>query len=147
MENCPFTKQLGIYYDNELSDSEMSEFEQHLRSCDDCQQQLEQLEKLSLLIKPAANTPLPPAVTDRLHTKIDHYSTSVIRNMARIMTSIAATILITCSVLLWQKWNSGNQYKPAPQWEQSMSEMMPHSKEDLDLGEWMMESLAKNDRD
>jgi len=47
MKTCSFKKRLQIYLDGWMDERELERFEDHLRSCDDCQTELIELEEMS----------------------------------------------------------------------------------------------------
>jgi hypothetical protein len=51
--NAHITDWLGAYYDGELSGRRKQQVEEHLRGCRECQDRLEELRKLSALLKEA----------------------------------------------------------------------------------------------
>jgi anti-sigma factor RsiW len=69
---CPESKRLHEYFDDELEAVAAAQIERHLESCAACQQELQGLERVrALLRRPAARLAAPPEIRDRIAAALE----------------------------------------------------------------------------
>ena len=116
MAFCENTRKINSYHDGELPACEARELAEHVRRCPVCERELESLRRMSDWLSAAGE--LPVAVRDRLYGAARPRRDWTIERTTAVLTGVAASILIVCSVLLSQRWSAEpvpNQ-SPAP-WE------------------------------
>jgi len=65
---------LSLYIDNELSDEEMRQMEEHLKSCENCQKELEEYKDLISILNSLPDEEPPEGYCERLHEKLSDSS-------------------------------------------------------------------------
>jgi len=99
---CRYRQKLSSYHDGELSESELAELELHLARCRGCSEELEQLKKLSGLLKAAYLPGMPDGALARLHSRLGSAREAVVVQLAERLIAVAATVLVVCGLWLWQ---------------------------------------------
>ena len=69
--NCDKTRELMILYmDNELEGEELKSFEEHLKSCESCRLELEEITRVIELCAEIPEEDLPETFKEQLHKKL-----------------------------------------------------------------------------
>ena len=79
---------LSLYIDNELSDEEMHQMEEHLKSCGNCQEELKEYRDLISVLKSLPEEEPPEGYCERLHKKLLENSTQKTEKAASKIKSI-----------------------------------------------------------
>ena len=119
MASCEHERQLSAYHDGELPAAEAAGLERHLAGCEACAAELRKLRAMSRLLSSAIEAqPVPPEAMDRWRRSVRPGRDRVILRMTEMLSAAAAAILLVCSAMLWQQYNSAA--RPARQssaWE------------------------------
>jgi len=99
---CRYRGKLSSYYDGELPQSELVEIESHLADCRGCSAELEQLKRLSGLLRGAYLPAMPGGALARLHSRVGSAREAVVVRLAERLMAVAATVLVVCGLWLWQ---------------------------------------------
>ena len=102
MPSCEHNGKISAYHDGELPMEECRDLEEHIRSCPACAQELEQLGSVSRLFAAAEMPEMPSDVVERLHSRIGSVREVLVLRMAERLMTAAATLLVVCTVWLWQ---------------------------------------------
>ncbi|MDP9175041.1 MAG: zf-HC2 domain-containing protein [Planctomycetota bacterium] len=103
MALCPFSQQLSVYHDGELDAPSREALERHLALCPACANELAQLSSLSRIFAAAPRPRLSQISLHRLHNKTDAAMDDGLVRAARVLSAIAACILVSASVALMVK--------------------------------------------
>ncbi len=145
MNECENAQQLSAYHDGELPAAARAEFEEHLRQCSSCASELAYLRELSRLLGGLAEPKISSHALHRLHRGADDASQVGIWRIARMVTAVAATILLVCSVWMWLlSTAAAGELSP---WERSalQQEEFPAAQNGGEqLAMWMIEGLTGN---
>ena len=113
MTPCPSNLELSAYHDGELDAARREELEQHLAYCMACVAQLSELQMLSGMFAMAPSPVLSQMGMGRLHRAMDGEMDQGIMRLARVLSAIAA-----CVVLVGSFWLTRMHDQPgsAPPW-------------------------------
>ena len=96
MNKCESTIQIEAYHDNQLSDTDRAQVELHLAECMPCAEELSMLRRLSTKFAALPPIRLSQMALHRMHNNIDQMMDRSMLRFARMMTGIAALLLIGC---------------------------------------------------
>ena len=99
---CGQVHNIGAYHDGELAAEERARLEEHLGACADCSQELEELRGISRLLCVARAPQMSQPALERLHRRVSRAPEGVIVRMAGTLAAAAATVLVACSMWMWQ---------------------------------------------
>ncbi len=92
--NCRECKEkISLYIDNELTDKEAAKFEEHLRECDNCRIEFENIKSIVETVNNMPLEKLPEGYCEKLHDKLIEKKSKNKWNWKRI-TAIAATFVV-----------------------------------------------------
>jgi len=120
MASCENERKLSAYHDGELPAPEAAELEQHLARCETCAAELRNLRAMSRLLSSAVDVQqVPPGAMDRWRRSVRPGRDRVILRMTEMLSAAAAAILLVCSAMLWQQWNTAARpaRQSSPSWE------------------------------
>jgi anti-sigma factor RsiW len=100
MSECPFTPQVSAYHDGELDAARRTEMDRHLAQCSDCAAALEQLRSMSRWFSDAPSPRLSQISMRRVHQRVESVMDEPLVRTARILSAIAAAVLIVGSFWL-----------------------------------------------
>jgi anti-sigma factor RsiW len=100
MSDCSFTQQIDAYHDGELDAARRADVERHLAQCADCAAALERLRSMSRWFADAPAPRLSQISLQRLHRRVDAVMDEGLLWTARILSGIAAAVLIVGSIWL-----------------------------------------------
>jgi anti-sigma factor RsiW len=100
MNTCPFSEQLEAFYDGELDQSRRGEIERHLPQCPSCAAEARRLEAMSRLLASWPGPKLSQIGLYRLHSRVDQAMEEGVLRFARLLSAIAACVLVAGSVWL-----------------------------------------------
>ncbi|KPK84411.1 MAG: hypothetical protein AMJ81_05615 [Phycisphaerae bacterium SM23_33] len=147
MNECQRAEELNAYHDGELPPAAGAEFEEHLRQCPRCAAELAHLRELSRLLGTLAEPKLSPQVLHRLHRGAVHASQAGIQRMAQVVSAVAASVLLVCSIWMWRLPADTGRPEEIPQWERwALRQEEPRVAETggEELALWMIEGLTGN---
>ena len=147
MNECERAQLRSAYHDGELPAAARAEFEEHLRQCPDCAAELAHLRKLSRLLGRMSEPRISSQVLDRLHRGAADASGAGIWRITKVVSAVAATVLLVCSVWMWQLSAATGKPGEVPQWERSaLRQDEPPAAETggEQLALWMIQSLGGN---
>jgi len=145
MTECGRAQHLSAYYDGELPAAAAAEFEEHLRQCPDCAAELAGLRELSRLLGKLAERKIPSRVLHRLHRSADYSSRAGFRRMAKVVSAVAAIVLLVCSAWLWYLSGSEAKVGESLPWEAfalRSTDFPVHRTSDEQLAIWIIEDLG-----
>ena len=145
MTECGRAQQLSAYYDGELPAAAVAEFEEHLLQCPNCAAELADLRELSRLVGKLAEPKIPSRVLHRLHRSADYSSRAGIRRMAKVVSAVAAIVLLVCSAWLWHLSGSEVKVRGSLPWEAfalRSTDFPAHRTSDEKLAIWIIEDLG-----
>jgi anti-sigma factor RsiW len=111
MRNCECSEKIGPYHDGELDSTSMREVEEHLRNCPACAAELADLRAMSQWLAAAPIPRLSQMSVHRLHNKTNAAMDEGLLRFARILSGIAACVLVASSAALLHR---GTQVTPQP---------------------------------
>jgi anti-sigma factor RsiW len=94
---CPEASKVDLYYDGELFAADQSGFEAHLSQCAECRRALDELNKMTLVLRSTALPTAPEALAERALAAWNNARNSEeagLRRMAGWMTAAAAVVLM-----------------------------------------------------
>ncbi len=147
MNECEHAQQLSAYHDGELPAALRTDFEKHLGQCSSCATELAYLCELSRLLGRLAEPKISSHALHRLHRGADDASQVDIWRMARIVSAVAATILVVCGVWMWLLSTATAEAGELSQWERSALQQEDFSVAENggeQLAMWMIEGLTGN---
>jgi len=100
MVTCPFNNHLEAFYDGEVDDSRRSEIEFHVRQCPSCSEELARLQAMSRMISSAPSPKLSQIGLYRLHNQVDQAMEEGVLRIVRVLSAIAACLLVAGSAWL-----------------------------------------------
>lgn len=100
MVTCPFNNHLEAFYDGEVDDSRRSEIEFHVRQCPSCSEELARLQAMSRMISSAPSPKLSQIGLYRLHNQVDQAMEEGVLRIVRVLSAIAACVLVAGSAWL-----------------------------------------------
>jgi anti-sigma factor RsiW len=100
MQKCDLIAKLDAYHDGELDEAERLEMEAHLRECPACAAELAVMNSVSRLFQNQARAGLSQIGMYRLHREIDGAMEEGVLRIMRVLSGIAACVLIAGSVWL-----------------------------------------------
>jgi anti-sigma factor RsiW len=119
MNPCPFNDHLEAFFDGELDDARRSEIELHVRQCPSCTEELARLQTMSRMISSAPAPRLSQIGLYRLHNQLDQAMEEGVLRIVRVLSAIAACVLVAGSVWLMKTRESRaveNAMPVAPPW-------------------------------
>ena len=145
MSECEQARRLSAYHDGEISGPEREALEAHLRQCPACAAELSRLHKLSRLFAAAERPQMSPAAVARLRRATDAVVTADLGRMAKELMAVAASILIVCSLWLWQSRGQAEPTEPIPAWETAAVTYQgtPATASDEQLARWIVLDLER----
>lgn len=102
---CPNTDQLQAMHDGELAPDAAAKLQTHLQTCPACAAELESMQRLTSLLQSArprhfiAGEASAPDLA-AIHAAVDRHPDPVIFRLALRLSSLAAAIVVACSVRL-----------------------------------------------
>jgi anti-sigma factor RsiW len=120
MASCENGRQLSAYHDGELPAADAADLERHLARCDTCAAELMKLRAMSRLLSAAIEVrQVPPEAMARWRRSVRPGRDRVILRMTEMLSAAAAAILLVCSTMLWQQWNTAVRpaRQPSASWE------------------------------
>ena len=100
MASCPLNNHLQAYFDGELDESRRSELELHLRECPSCTEELARFQAMSRMIASVPSPRLSQIGLYRLHNQIDQAMEEGVLRIVRVLSAIAACVLVAGSAWL-----------------------------------------------
>jgi anti-sigma factor RsiW len=100
MADCSYRSTVEAYHDGELDAARGAEFERHLASCQPCTAELAGLRKMSGVFAAAPVNRLSQIGLYRLHANLDLLTDRGLLWLARVMTGLAASVLVVGSIWL-----------------------------------------------
>lgn len=102
MKKCDDIRELiSLYIDGELVGDLLSEFEEHIRSCEDCRNELEDVKSVIAMLNDAPEEDLPSNFKDELHekllreqTKKESFVSVVLSRYSHVFASAAGLLII-----------------------------------------------------
>jgi anti-sigma factor RsiW len=98
MPDCTYSEKIEAYHDGELDTAARAEVERHLESCGPCAALLMRIQDMSRLFADAAPVRLSQIGLARLHANLDLLTDRGLLRLARVMTGLAAAVLV-CGTL------------------------------------------------
>ena len=147
MNECEHAQLVSAYHDGELASALRAEFEEHLGQCASCAAELAYLRELSRLLGRLAEPKISSHALHRLHRGADDASEVGIWRMARMVSAVAAAILLVCSVWVWLLSTATAEAGGLSPWERSalQQEEFPAAENGGEqLTMWMIEGLTGN---
>src|SRR5262249_6174427 len=103
---------LHALHDGQLEEPERAEVEEHLRSCERCQGELEALRALSAVARETSEAAPPEGLEERLRRSLDGEDRRR-RMRTRWTVGAAAAVVVAVTVALWVGRSSGSPDWPA----------------------------------
>jgi len=100
MTECSYSEQVSAYHDGELDAASGAVIERHLDSCPPCADRLAELRGMSRLFAATTLPHLSQIGMHRLHSRLDALIDGGLVRLARVMTGIAAAVLLVGSLWL-----------------------------------------------
>jgi anti-sigma factor RsiW len=100
MATCSFNDWVEAYRDDELDSTRRDQFQSHLPACGSCNAELAELAALSGWFAAAPVPRLSQFSMHRLHNQVSLVMEERLLGMARMVSGVAAAILLVCSVWL-----------------------------------------------
>lgn len=144
MDPHPTNLELSAYHDGELDAARRAEIDRHLLECAACLAQLSELQLLSGMFASAPMPALSEAGFRRVHAKVDSAMEQGIIRLARVLSAVAA-----CIVLIGSFWLTRVREQPsaAPPW------IMPQNVEEVSadnvsspVGDWYLADASSQQR-
>jgi anti-sigma factor RsiW len=108
---CSMHEKLGAYHDGELDAAAQQQMEIHLSQCPSCMVELASLRAMSQLFSAVPEPRLSQISMHRLYRKADYAMEEGLLRFARVLSGIAAVILVAASAGLIYR----NSYSSEPQ--------------------------------
>jgi anti-sigma factor RsiW len=148
--NCGQVHKIAAYHDGELPPEERVRLEEHLGTCADCSRELEGLRGLSRLLCAARAPQMARPALERLHRRVSRAPEGVIVRMAEALAAAAATVLVACSMWMWQASSDAGGYgEPLPDWERvalgGQVDAASAADPQVRLAQWIVEDLSQED--
>jgi anti-sigma factor RsiW len=106
---CDQLIRVHLYHDGELSPDEARQVEAHVRDCPGCAAELAKLREISAAFAGGGQPMLGDAAMARIEAKLVAGARIYpVLRLARIITAMAACVLLGASVLLWQQQAKAN---------------------------------------
>lgn len=106
MEACENSLRINAYHDGELPPADATRLEEHLRQCPACRLELQRLRAMSRWLASASPPEVPAEAIGRLRGSIQPARDRMILRTAKALAAVAAAILLTCSAMLWQRFQT-----------------------------------------
>src|SRR5882757_171181 len=142
MDTCPSNLELNAYHDGELDDARREELERHLVYCMACVAQLSELQMLSGMFAMAPARMLSEVGVRRLHRRVDGEMDQGIIRLARVLSAIAACVVLVGS--FWLTRMHDQTAGSAPPW------VMPKNVEEASVqnlaspvGQWYLADASQ----
>lgn len=100
MFDCNEHQKLAAYHDGQLDAVIRAEMEQHLAACGNCSTDLAELQNVSRLFADYPVARLSQIALYRLHSNLDLLTDRGLLRLARVMTGLAASVLLLGSLWL-----------------------------------------------
>lgn len=101
MKNCKYFQLLfSLYIDGYLKEKERKKLQEHLRLCENCQQELEKLKKSILIFKSMQTPQIPPDFPERIFRNLERISLSSERNYLPVYLRFSAAVLCIFLILI-----------------------------------------------
>ena len=100
MFDCNEHQKLEAYHDRQLDAVSRAEIEQHLAACGNCSADLAELQNVSRLFADYPVARLSQISLYRLHSNLDLLTDRGLLRLARVMTGLAASVLLLGSLWL-----------------------------------------------
>jgi anti-sigma factor RsiW len=101
MGTCQYETVVSAYHDSELGEGARASFEQHLSACPPCQNELQQLRRMSAFMKAAPSKHLSAQAKQDLYALAPAVGEGVYLRIAEWTTALAASVLIAASLWLF----------------------------------------------
>jgi anti-sigma factor RsiW len=98
--NCPSIQHLQALHDGELDHARRAEIERHLSQCRSCFAEMGRLREMSRLLASAPSPALSQIGLYRLHNRLDEAMEEGLLRIVRVLSAIAACVLVAGSVWL-----------------------------------------------
>jgi anti-sigma factor RsiW len=100
MSDCQLTQQVAAYHDGELDAGRRGEMDRHLAQCPACAAELRQLRSMSRWFADAESPRLSQISVQRMHRRVEAAVDEPLVRTARILSALAAAVLIVGSIWL-----------------------------------------------
>src|SRR5580698_7382453 len=112
--NCDFKNKIGAYHDGELDPAVCDKVEMHLAECPVCMAELIGLKAMSQLFAAMPEPRLSQITMHRLHNRAEGAMEEGLIRYARVLSGIAACILVAASAgLIYRNISLSNIAAPA----------------------------------
>jgi anti-sigma factor RsiW len=91
--SCEFSREVHAWHDGELTGQRMAAVGEHLKACAACQQELRELEGLSVMLGGVKRPAMAGEVRLRLHKSIERMGERSVLRIAEALSAAAAIIL------------------------------------------------------
>jgi anti-sigma factor RsiW len=146
---CEKTRQAHAFYDGQMSAGERLAFEEHLKTCTDCHNELYHLRKLSLQFANASIAAVSTDALARFHRAVNVAEERGVLRLAEWLTAAAAAVLV---IGLTGLFKHDTTHASAPDvWEQAAvaypTDHDPTVQSDvLQFAEWMRTDLSPSQK-
>ena len=132
MASCEDLRKVSRYHDGEMPADEARRLGEHIRRCPSCREELAFLRALSRLLSAAAAAEPPEGLRQRLCRKVQPRRDRAILRTARVLTGVAAAVLVVCGALLWLR-GADQPAPPGPPygWESMATATIPARPEQM----------------
>jgi hypothetical protein len=146
--SCEHVCKVGAYHDGELSATEMRRLEEHMQGCRVCADELAGLRALSGLFAAARTPVLSAEAVARLHRSVGAVPERAAMRLAGVLTAVAAAVLATCSVWIWQGGGASTpQQAQTLDWETAavgaVADGSSGSDSEVRFAEWIVADLSR----
>lgn len=152
MRVCRHISRISAYYDGEVTPEERRFLDAHVGRCPGCMAELEGFRSLSRLLSAAGMPEAPEQCSQRLHQRVRSFSDRRVLRMARMLTAVAASVIVLCGGWLWQaSMRPQVPSNPSLPWEAVA--VTPGIASDPDAGaesliaQWILDDLPRENRD
>lgn len=142
MFECSEHLKLAAYHDGQLNATDTTAVENHLSSCDVCAAESAELRNISQMFADVPVPKLSQIALYRLHSNLDFLTDRGLLRLARVMTGLAASVLLAGSLWLFQSHsvavpvNTSVALLPLQVEEQSLASTDPTP------SDWMVSELS-----
>jgi anti-sigma factor RsiW len=151
-EQCTCESRLSAYHDGELDSAARAEVERHLASCPACARRLAAFRGISRLFADAPLTRLSQIAMHRLHANMDLVIDRGLFRLARVLSGVAAVVVIAGSVWLARSRPAQTTATPAApasvvalvlQTEESLQQQQQTASAEPAPSDWIVQELDR----